>query len=843
MKRLVLLFTYLYICPNLELIMKSLILLSIGLFFTASSFAQTLRGKILDTDGNPIPAASVYIREIKQGLVCNSDGEFQLKIQPGLYTLECRSIGYEAVIESIEINTDRNIEIVLNEKDFQLPEVEVRVGEDPAYAIMRKAIEKAPYYQSIIKEASFEVYTKGSGKLKSMPKLLASMSGEDMDMIQDKLFLEESYIESHFIAPDQYEQVVKAYSSSIPNREEARDAIGLSMISLYKPMLGNMVSPLNPKAFSYYRFRYEGYEEDDGQIINIIRVIPKLNDSKFLEGKIYIADDDWNIRYAELTTGFSGMKINYVFNYHQVLDDIYLVTNYEALLNGNIMGVKFFVNFLSSIQYTNLQLNDSLMATQTNNVKQKKKKSLEIKWNENIKRDVDSLATKRDSVYWDEIRLTVLNEEEIKSYERKDTIQAYVDSVENASLHPKFHPLDLIAGGRLGGDSSKVSFRYEGILPLLSKYNFVDGFWLGQSLGFDFRRGKNTGFKIEPMLYWAQAREALIWNIDLAYDYSPMRLGRLQISSGSVSEDYNPYNGISRELNAAYSLGFRRNYARYYENNYLKLSNEIDLANGLRLEVGGEVAKRKQLENHTTFGLFGKKENIKLNIPAYGGDLNAHYKLLTQYNLRLSYTPEYYYRIYEGKKRYAHSRFPTFEIAFEHGLSPKLDNSEFYSLEFTVNQSVKLGLFDKLNYKLLTGKFFNDNEFNYIDYKHFSTSNQFLTGNSFADSYLLLNPYAFSTNEYWVQAFVSYESDYLLLKRLPFLQGQPVTEALHAKFFHTPEKEYYSEWGYSLDIIGLMGVGASVSFDRLKYNSVGFSISLPIFKRTKGKSIVVTIGN
>ncbi len=811
--------------------MKSLLSALLALLCSHAVLSQNLQGKVVDTSGEPIPAASIFIQETRQGLVCNLEGEFRTKLVPGTYHCEFRCMGYEAQEKEVTIGSeDVTLNVVLTTKDMKLNEVVVNFKEDPAYAIMRKVIEKAPYYQSIIKASTYEAYTKGSGKMKSIPKIAESMAGDELKIYKDKLFLQESFSEIKFTAPDQYEQTIKAYSSSMPDSEDPKEALGINMISLYRPMFGPVVSPLNPRAFSYYKFRYEGYEEENGQMINKIKFTPKLKDPRFLEGYLYIADDEWNIRHAEMTAHPNGMTVNYTFNYHPVMENIYLVTTYEVNLDANMLGFKFSADFLSSIQYTDIQLNDSLVALEISRKgPEKKKKSLEIKWDENHKKEVDSLATKRDSLYWQEMRNVVLNEEEISSYARKDSLQSLSDSIKQKQLHPEFNWMDVLTGGRIGGDSAKVSLKYDGLLQTVPEYNFVDGMWIGESFSLNIKRNKNSGWKITPMAYWAWSRKQLLWNMDVRFTYAPMRLGELRLSGGSITKDYNANKGMLRIENALYSVFAGINNAKLYQNDYFRIENEIDLANGIQLGTGIEIADRKTLQNHTTYSFFGDEKDAKPNIPPYPSALNSQYNALAQYEIRLKYTPEYYYSVENGKKEYIRSRFPTFQLLFMQGVPSWLDNSRFYRIDLSISQNIKLGLFDRLQYAVNAGKFFNDNAFNYIDYKHFNGADQLFSGKLFENSFALLDYYTFSTNKNWVQAFANYDTQYLLIKRLPFLQGKLFSESLHAKFLHTPDKKYYSEWGYSVGLPGrLASAGVFVSFDSFDYNSVGFRVSFPL---------------
>jgi hypothetical protein len=393
--------------------MKYLLIIC-GLVSSFAAFSQTIKGYIVDDSGKPIPAASIYIQENKQGAIANGAGEFQFKLSPGAYHLEVRCMGYEA--QSLEIKVadeDLELTVKLAEKDFQLKEVEVFQKEDPAYEIMRQAIKMAPYYQSAVKESTYKTYSKGGGKITHIPKLINSMSNGDLEKYKDKYFMQESVSEIKFTAPDKYEQNIIAYSNTFPNGNDPKRALSMGMVSLYHPMYGSAVSPLHPKAFDYYRFRYEGYEEENNRIVNKIRIIPKLKDPRLMEGLLYIADEEWNIRHAEIKVSPMGFTQFITLNYYPVINNIYLINTYKTDLEMNLLGMKLNAEFLSSIQYTDIQLNDSLLTVlQKNNrlKKKREKKNLEIKNDTLVKKTVDSLAVKRDSLYWSEARTVVLNE-------------------------------------------------------------------------------------------------------------------------------------------------------------------------------------------------------------------------------------------------------------------------------------------------------------------------------------------------------------------------------------------------------------------------------------------------
>lgn len=504
-------------------------------------FSQNFSGRIIDNESNPVIGSTVLIKELNQGLVCDNDGRFQTTLQAGRYTIEYRCIGYEAQQESITIEKEKIVrEIVLKDKAIALHEVVVSKGEDPAYKIMRQAIQKAPYYQNRVKEYVAESYIKGNMELTNVSKLMdkiSSVEGIKMSDIKGNHFVQESLNTITFTAPDHYTQKVEAFTSSIPDDFDAKDAIALSTSSLYLPRFSGMISPLNPKAFSYYHFRYEGYTEEGAQVINKIKIMPKLRDPELMTGYIYVADNTWDIRHAELTSNMYGVEQNFTINYQQLQDDVYLPITFSNRVSVSILGNEAFFNHYTSTKYLKIELNeDPAIALKPDT---EKKKSLEVKRNDKYVVETDTLAMHRDSAYWEQIRNLPLSEVELRSYMTKDSIQQHVDSVRKKYTNSSFEWDDLLTGGKLGGDSTKFELKYGGIIGGWRDYNFVDGFGLGQKIELSFKLNETKRLAIAPEVYYTTARKKINWKTDLTLDYAPLRFGRFEVSVGDTSSDFN----------------------------------------------------------------------------------------------------------------------------------------------------------------------------------------------------------------------------------------------------------------------------------------------------------------
>ena len=119
------------------------ILLFFLLTFTQSTaFSQGIRGKIASNEGEALAFASVYIRNLEDGVPTNENGLFEFRLQPGVYDVVFQFLGYQSQVKTVEVQSQWvDLDIVLEPQIFTLSTVDVKAGaEDPALTVMRKAI-------------------------------------------------------------------------------------------------------------------------------------------------------------------------------------------------------------------------------------------------------------------------------------------------------------------------------------------------------------------------------------------------------------------------------------------------------------------------------------------------------------------------------------------------------------------------------------------------------------------------------------------------------------------------------------------------------------------------------
>lgn len=787
--------------------------------------AQNFTGKVVDSNNQPIIGTTLFIKATNQGILCNEDGFYQANLAPGNYTIEYKCLGFKTEWREVHIRKGEKIEldVVLQENAFELKEVVFTQQEDPAYAIIRKAIAKAPLYANVVNSYTASAYIKGNGKITKVSKLVNRLAGKDdglsLSDVKDQLFIQESYNEIEFTAPDTYKQTVKAFSSTMPDDMDPKESFGIMNGSIYKPKLDSYISPLNPKAFSYYRFRYEGFSEEEGRTVNKIKVISRVKDPMLLNGYIYIADDTWHVSQLELKSNVMGVKEAYNIIYQKIMDNVYLPITYAINVDFGVLGVEGVMDYFSSMKYQDLKIDEKLASEVP--VEKKKRREFEIKRDEKYKVESDSLATKRDSLYWGQVRTIPLGLEELESYEKKDSIQQRFDSIRTKNDYKKFSIGDILSGGKIGRrDSTALFVEYGGLLKAFPEYNFVDGVWIGQKLDVTVKMPKGKALLITPEIYYADARKKWLWKTSVEYKYAPLRMGQLQLSGGSVSEDFNP-QGITRLNNAASSLIRGRNYDFLYQKDYFSVENSIEIINGLTFKTMLEIAQRSGLSNNTNY-TWGKKSLIRDNI--FSGDRFDH----TAYSAMIVYAPYTYYSIKDGVKKYEKTTSPAFYLQYKEGFSSwQTNNSQYRKLRGGLIHNIRLGYFDRINYQLEGGTFIgNTDKTHFTDFQHFNTSNVVMGLKSPFYSYMMLDNYQASTNRYWLRSSFDYTSQYLLLKRLPMFQGKMFSESLHLKSIYTPDLDFYTEAGYTINITPMITGGVFSSFRNFKNESVGIRLAI-----------------
>ena len=303
--------------------MKYILLSFLFLSFAFSAQTYILSGKISDKN-EALPFATIIVKGTTQGTNSNINGLYTLKLPAGIYEIVYQYVGYTKRVEKIELNADKKLDMLLIADGVALKEVEIKAGEDPAVAIIKKAIKKRKYYLNQLDAYTCKAYIKGLQRINSIPKNLVKFiklgggDASDTNTLKGIVYLSESESKYHFEKPDNEKEIM--YSSKVSGDTRAFSFNQLSdmKINFYQNLIQlsglsprPFVSPINENAFLYYRYYLIGKITNEGKLINKIKVVPKRSNDPCFRGFIYIQDSTWRITSADLQLT-KDAKINFV---------------------------------------------------------------------------------------------------------------------------------------------------------------------------------------------------------------------------------------------------------------------------------------------------------------------------------------------------------------------------------------------------------------------------------------------------------------------------------------------------------------------------------------------------
>lgn len=105
------------------------------IFSALTTHAQTIAGRVTDTKQEPLPGATVFIKESGKGVFTDVDGKYSFTVQPGTYTVEISFIGFTKQSQKAEVQQRQNVTLNFTlEDDAVFIEDVIVVG----YGVQRK---------------------------------------------------------------------------------------------------------------------------------------------------------------------------------------------------------------------------------------------------------------------------------------------------------------------------------------------------------------------------------------------------------------------------------------------------------------------------------------------------------------------------------------------------------------------------------------------------------------------------------------------------------------------------------------------------------------------------------
>ena len=797
-------------------------------FFSLSPFAQ-IKGKITDSNDNPLSFVSIYLDKTITGTTSNDDGYYELNIKKkGDYVVVFQFLGYKTVKKTVSISSfPFLLNVELEDEKVVLDEITISTKDNPANQIIRNAIDSKDNNTDKFREFTSNFYSRGLFKVKNAPKKILGQSLGDLGGGLDStrtgiIYLYETVSEITFQKrPRNFkEKIIASKVSGSDNgisfnrAEEANfDFYGNSVFVAES----NLVSPIADGAFGYYRYKLAGsFYDKNGKLINKIKVTPKRSGDRVFSGFIYIVEDDWAIYGVDLVATGKQVGIPIIDELKFKQDYNYSETNKAWVKISQTVDFKFGlfgfnVDGRFSAAYSNYNFNPEFKkGTFTREV---------LSFEEG--------ATEKDSVFWNQLRPVPLTTEEVKDYTLKDSIKVvrkskkYLDSIDHKNN--KFNLLSPITGYTYRNSYEKWSLSFNSPLESIA-YNTVQGWNASTSLNYFKQlndKGKwisagvdvNYGIsedKIRPVFYFSKK-----WN--------NLERPRFSISGGITTRQFNGRNPISRLNNTVYSLFRKENYLKIYEKTYSRIGYSQEVTNGVYISGSLEYANRKPLFNTTDYVTLGRDIAFQSNNPLDPTDFSAPFVQhdIASLNIGANFVFGQKYLSYpDSKFTIGNSKYPSVSVNYRKNFGGS--SSDFNSDLFTANvrQFVSLGNYGNFRYNGRAGVFLQQKDIPFMDYLHANGNQLNLAPANRMSSFGLLDYYQFSTNDKYAEAHLEHNFKGFLLSKIPLINKLNFHLVAGVKGLFTGGRKPYSEYSVGLDNIGF-GKWRFLRVDYVKSNFNG----------------------
>ncbi|MVN23248.1 DUF5686 family protein [Mucilaginibacter arboris] len=780
------------------------------LLFPVLAFAQQaeVTGTITDSTGKRLPFSAVFAEHTTLGTLANERGFYRLRLAPGTYTLIYRLIGQKQSSVKLNLKQDTVIDIKLAPEIYHLKEALV-TDEDPAYAIIRKAIAKRQFYRKQVDGYSCNVYLKGVQKLVSGPKrylkdnvikaLSLNKNGSSI------VYESEASSQFNFSRPNKVKEVLLASRTAGDHASLSFNRALDIKTDFYDNLVHwdalsnrSFVSPIASNALAFYRYKLVGSFTENGRLVRKIEVIAKRKSDPTFNGYIYIVDGIWRIHSLDLKL-YKLANINFVDSlrltqqYFPVIGDVWQPSSVRFYYRGKVLGFVF-SGYYEGV-YTDYRINPNFAPDFFN------KQVMEI----------PKEASKRDSVYWNNNRPVPLTQQEEIYYYNKDSLGRkrqsiqYLDSAKKVNNTFLFVPW-VLNGYTIKNRNATQTYNIQSPKDIVF-YNSVEG-W-GVNVAPRYKRFATNGktLDIRPIVRYAFGLKLLNANVYASYRYNPMKQASIYGKVGTDFLDLNNSGTVSLFLNTLSNLFTEHNLLKLYQSKFIQGGTQGEVENGILLNGLLEYADRRSLNNLSTksgkdstqvtprYG-FPPQSNNPLD-PGSDVPLFPRYRALS-FSGSATFTFNQQYTMRPDGKYIEPSLYPRVRVNYRKGF-PILGsdvNYDFLSVD-VFQDRFRMGILGYSSYYFSAGSFLNYKSLYYPDYKQFRGGLPFVFDSSLG-SFHYLNYYLYSTNRNYLEGHFEHDFGGYLLNRLPFIRKLRLEEIVGGSFLTQRILPNYHEFYFGI---------------------------------------------
>lgn len=795
------------------------------------SEARQISGQVTDFKGTPLAYASVFIKGTTNGTTSNADGFYRLSSGNESCTIVFKYIGFKSKEVAISAgNSDQIVNAILQPETYSLSEVVIKAGEDPAYPIMRKAIEKRKFYLNQVEGYSCSAYIKGVQRLLEWPeKILGQpvLISAFIDTNTKIIYLSESVSEFHYRKPDNfYEEMISSKVSGNSRGFSWNRASDLQF-NFYEAVIKTdvaprgLISPLSPSAFFYYRFRHEGTFVENDVLVHKIAVLPKRKNDPVFSGHLFIQEDSWRLHGADLTVTKDAqlqfvdtLQLKQVFI--PVTDEIWLPASNSFYFHFGILGFVGNGNFTGV--FSDYKINPAFGKNFFSGQKMK----------------VNEESNKKDSAYWEKVRPVPLTGIEVRDYIFKDSLQdvrrskPFLDSIDRVTNKMTIGKM-LLTGYEYRQRYRRLTYNFSSLTQNI-QFNTVEGL----NLGLNFKATKVTDtlqwnrVEVNPFIQYNFSSENFYSTLRTTWYYNRKKFASLSAEGGRRSFQFNPENPVNVFINTSYTLFDRKNYMKIYLSDFAGIKWKSEITNGINAEAGMQWSKRKTLINTTDYS-FSKKDirDFTANNPLDPFNdfplFPDHDAFMADVKIILKPGQEYIDRPYS--KIITGQKYPTIALNFRKAFAINNSAPDFMHTELTLNHTFDAGLLGEMEVDLSGGKFFHVERIYFPDYHHFNGNLTFFS-NFKLRHFNLLDYYTRSTSDRYAEIHAEHNFKGFLFNKIPGFRKLKLNEHAGFHWMHGPDMNEHYELNFGISKLGIIRFDFVMAFEKSKITQTGFRLAL-----------------
>ena len=406
------------------------------------SQAQVTRvfGKVFDPLTNePIAFASILFIGTSAGITSDIDGKYSVETTLAVDSIRASFVGYLPASMKVLRGRVQEINFALRVNKFDLAEVEIKAGENPAIILLRKVIDHKPDNdREKLNAFQYESYNKLEFDINNISeKFKKKKLFKPFNFIFDYMdttasnkkpylpvFITETVSEVYFQRnPKLKKEVIKGSKVSGVENETVTQYLGdlYSNINIYDNYIylfgKGFVSPIAGISQLYYKYMLMDSAFIENKWCYKVTFHPRRKQELTFNGEIWIHDSTFAIRKLNMRIT-SDANINFI-------EDLAIVQDYEFVNDTQwMLGREVLVVNLAATETKSKQTTGFIGRKTTYYRDFVLNKPMGDKFFSGSEIEMKDEAMHKDAAYWDSTRGESLSESERKIYSMIDTIKS-----------------------------------------------------------------------------------------------------------------------------------------------------------------------------------------------------------------------------------------------------------------------------------------------------------------------------------------------------------------------------------------------------------------------------------